>query len=567
MPTAEPPAAAADARPTASARSAPAPDVRQILADRALALLPKILLLEDRTPLSPTFGCFDRLYWHMRVADFPCGMSQEFCLPLALAFSLPIPGSRFFREPALGRWAEAGIRFAARAAHRDGSCDDYYPFERAAGAAAFSLFAALEAADILGLRADPEIAAFLDRRAAWLAAHRESGRLSNHEALIVACLARLSRADPARWEQALAARTARLLSWQHAEGWFDEYGGADPGYLTLTVGMLALADRDRPDLGLRPAIDRAVRFLCAFAHPDGTLGGEYASRATVNFFPHGLEIAGAWNREALALADRLYRRFVCGTAPCHADDRIVGHHVWSQLLAWREWQQDRPGPLALPEGVRDFPGARLRVQQEGELRLFCGWSRGLAFRLFDGPRLLAADTGPSLRLADGRVAVTHLEGSRVVERGEAVLEVEGPMAFARQALLSPGRSILLRLVMLGPGRLFPNLIRRLLQRLLVTGVRPAPFRFRRRLAWLPDGALEVSDTIEPQRGWAAVAEAGRGGFQVSMTTVMARVFEPAQLQPWEDLTAEVRALSPREPWRTVRRFRAGARAGRGAAAS
>ena len=64
----------------------PAPlSAHDALACRALADIPKILTLQDRTPVSPTYGCFDRAYWHYRMMDFPCGMSQEFVLPLALA--------------------------------------------------------------------------------------------------------------------------------------------------------------------------------------------------------------------------------------------------------------------------------------------------------------------------------------------------------------------------------------------------------------------------------------------------------------------------------------------------
>ena len=32
-------------------------------------------------PHSPTYGCFDRNYWHYRIIDFPSGMAQEFVLP------------------------------------------------------------------------------------------------------------------------------------------------------------------------------------------------------------------------------------------------------------------------------------------------------------------------------------------------------------------------------------------------------------------------------------------------------------------------------------------------------
>jgi hypothetical protein len=537
------------------AASLTSPDsARATLASEALAHLPKLLMLQDRSPTSPTFGCFDRGYWHMRTSDFPCGITQAFLLPLALAWSLPIAGNPYYRQPELRRWAIAGVRFAARSAHGDGSCDDYYPFERAAGAAAFSLFACLEAAAIFDLWDDGEISAFLEKRARWLARHEESGRLSNHEALIIACLARLAEKFGGEWQALMEARAARLRGWQSAEGWFDEYGGMDPGYLTLTIAMLTDADRRFPALSLREPLRAAIRFLSHCIAPDGSLGGEWASRATVNFFPHGLEMAGAWEPLALQIADVGYRRFANGTQPCHADDRIGGHHVWSQLLAWREWQETRPAPLTFADGLHDFAEARLRIQQRGALRLICGWSRGGAFRLFDGERLLRADTGPSLRLTDGRVAIANLDGAEVVERTADRLVVEAPLAYAKCALLTPAKSIVLRAIMLTAGRFFPDLVRRGLQKLLVTGRKDAPFRFRRTLSWEGD-ALIVEDELRAEQGWASVAEAGQSGFQVGITTVMARVWEPAQFQEWQDLTARIAALGDDEPLVVRRTFR------------
>ncbi|MFN4038470.1 MAG: hypothetical protein ACK4IB_03970 [Erythrobacter sp.] len=519
---------------------------RALLAAEALAHIPKLLMLQDRSPTSPTFGCFDRGYWHMRTSDFPCGITQTFLLPLALAYSLPIPGSPYFGQAELRRWAIAGVRFAARSAHADGSCDDYYPFERASGAAAFSLFACLEAAELFGLWEDGEIAPFLKKRARWLARHEESGRLSNHEAIIIACLARLADKFGGEWHGLMQARAERLLGWQSAEGWFDEYGGMDPGYLTLTIAMLTDADRRFPALALREPIRAAIRFLGACIAPDGSLGGEWTSRATVNFFPHGLEMAGAWEPLALQIADVGYRRFANGSQPCHADDRIGGHHVWSQLLAWREWQAARPAPLTFDEGLQDFAQAQVRIQQKGALRLICGWSRGGAFRLFDGETLLRADTGPSLRLADGQVAIANLDGASVLERTADRLVIEAPLAYAKSTLLTPFKSIVLRGIMLTAGRFFPDLVRRMLQKLLVTGRKDAPFRFRRSLVWEGD-ALVVEDELRAEQGWQIVAGAGQSGFQVGLTTVMARVWEPAQFQEWQDLTGRIAALGPDEP--------------------
>lgn len=520
--------------------------MRDLLAARALAEIPRLLTLQDRTPVSPTYGCFDRAYWHYRTMDFPSGMAQKHVLPLALVWSLDLPGNRWRGEPEVRAWAEAGIRFAARSAHPDGSCDDYYPYERASGAAAFALLACLDAAEILGLESDPEIDSFFQRRAGWLADHQESGRLSNHEALIAACLARMVERFGEEWEAPLRRRVGRLLSWQDREGWFEEYEGADPGYLTLTIAQMADLDRRRPDLGLREPCSAAIRFLATMVHPDGSLGGEYVSRATVNHFPHGLEMAGAWDPLAPAINDRCLKPLAGARHPAVSDDRLFGHHLTAWLLAWREWRDERLGPVALPEGRVVHPNGRLLVDRRGKHSLHLGWSRGGAFRLFEGERLLLADTGPAFAMADGRVAVSHLEGTNQVALDEDRIRIEGQMAWAKSALLTPGKSVVLRVLMLTIGRFFPDLVRRLLQKMLVTGRREAPFRFVRELDWDGSG-WTIRDEVRAEGGWRGVRRAGIGGFQSSLATAMARLWQPEQLQPWVDLTAHVKALEEGEP--------------------
>ena len=92
---------------------------RDLFAREALALIPQLLTLQDRNPHSPTYGCFDRNYWHYKIIDFPSGMAGEFVWPLALAYSLDIPCNTYFQQPALRQWIEAGLRYAARSAHSD----------------------------------------------------------------------------------------------------------------------------------------------------------------------------------------------------------------------------------------------------------------------------------------------------------------------------------------------------------------------------------------------------------------------------------------------------------------
>ena len=58
---------------------------------------------------------------------------------LALAYDTKAQENPYYRQAVIREWVQAGIRFAADSSHRDGSCDDYYPYEHASGAAAFSL--------------------------------------------------------------------------------------------------------------------------------------------------------------------------------------------------------------------------------------------------------------------------------------------------------------------------------------------------------------------------------------------------------------------------------------------
>jgi hypothetical protein len=131
--------------------------------------------------------------------------------------------------------------------------------------------------------------------------------------------------------------------------------------------------------------------------------------------------------------------------------------------------------------------------------------------------------------------------------------IAGRMAWTKAVLLTPAKSIALRLAMLTLGRFFPDLVRRLLQRLLVTGRREAPFAFRRELIW-HDGGWTITDSITPDRSWDKVRAIGIGNAQVSTTTVMARVWQEAQLAPWVGLGDRLAGLRGKTPLVVTRRL-------------
>lgn len=526
---------------------------KDLFAREALAQIPKILTLLDRNPHSPSYGCFDRNFWHYKIIDFPSGMAQEFVLPLALAYSTNLPNNPFYRQPAIKQWVEAGILYAARTAHPDGSCDDYFPYERAAGAAAFSLLAGIESYLRLGLYNKAAIE-FFTRRADWLAEHQESGQLTNHQALTVLCLELLSRIlQTDRWDRAKAQRLELVLSWQNEEGWFQEYEGCDPGYHTLTIACLARLYKLNPEPRLKESLIKAVALADHFVHPDGSFGGEYTSRNTYNFFPHGFELVGRWLPDALAINDRFLQGLGNSRAPCYADDHIIGHHAWNYLLAWQDFVIDRPSPPCRHNERIWLKQAKLLIDRRDGTELYLALNKGGVFKLFRDQQLIASDTQFSLQVQQGgtvKNAVAHLVSDYTIEVEPDTILIRGQLGWAKQKQMTPVNLLILRVVMLTVGRFFPNLIRKTLQKLLIVGKSDAPFQFSRQLRW-QDSRWIVADELR-SNNWDQVISAGIGCDQTSIYVVMSRTFQVGQLQPWLDLTDEVKKLQLGEVLRVDR---------------
>ncbi|MEX2558533.1 MAG: hypothetical protein WD403_01400, partial [Pirellulales bacterium] len=413
----------------------------------ALAYVPRLLGAVDRNPYRPTYGCFDREFWHYRTSGFASQMYQEAVLPLALVYTRPLPGSRWHGQARLAELVLAGLEFCARSSHRDGSCDDYYPFERALGAAVFSLQAAAHACQLLRLDS-PRVRDWLVKRARWVARQDESGRLANHQALAALGLTRVATiTGDERFARAARARLERVLSWQSDEGWFEEYGGADPGYQTVTIDCLAKIRRLTGEKSLDEPLRRAVAFARLFLHPDGSCGGPYGSRGTMHFYPHGFELLASDNVEAAELADGFLRALGAGTQAWFEDDRMYTHRLANLLEAYIDWSPKRPAPAARPapagsEATVYLPKAGLLVRRRDGGHTVVSAARGGAFKHFPAGQPCVTDAGLILETTDGRLAVSqcHGHGRRVDWDGR--LTVSGPLHWVRFETASPLKLVL-----------------------------------------------------------------------------------------------------------------------------
>jgi hypothetical protein len=476
-----------------------------------LAAAPRVLGLLDRQPESPTAGCGDRSYWAWKFVDAPAPRLQESVAVLAFLYATPLAGSPYHRQPRLLGWIESALAFWSRLQHRDGSFDEAYPFERSLAATAFTTYYVGEALERLGGELSAEAGraatATMARAAAWLARNDEGhGFLSNHLAAAAGALLHAARRTGERRFAARAGELVdRVLARQSAEGWYEEYGGADPGYQTHGSYYLARCWQLGGDERLLPSLARAARFLAHFVHPDGSLGGVYASRDTQTCYPAAYEMLAARDPASAWLAETLRSSLANGSAVgLDGVDRFNYLPFLNNFVAAHDACAGRePLPPAAdptpPAGLAWFPEAGLARWRTARCEVFVGAAKGGVVQLFDRRRrrLVYSDCGYVGRLRSGRtVASQYLDRARAVRiEGEAVV-VEGALAELTRPRMTPALFLAFRLFTLTLGRL-PTVARWLKRRLaqaLIHRRRPLAVRFERRIE-LGERSLRVRDRL------------------------------------------------------------------------
>jgi len=528
----------------------PPPGHRDWYSFEALRMLPRLILMIDKNRFSETYGCFDREYWHYKTVDFPCGMNQEFCLPLALAYAIPFPHNPYHRNERLKELVVASIEFSRRITHADGSTDDYFPFERALGAHVFSTYAMTESYLELGLDR-PDLIAFFRQRADWLCDNNETGQLANHQAFAALALYNvyLISGDAKYLEHSNAFRDI-TLSWQHDEGWFQEYEGADPGYHSCSIAFLSKLWLKSKDECLLEPLRRAVEFAAYFMHPDGSYAGEYGSRNTYHFYPHGFEVMSRFFPTAGRIAQTYLQRALPERRRYFNDDnRMAAHYVYDWMQSWRDHNPDRAfGTLGEHRQPfeRYFDDAKIFVKHTSRYYAVLALSKGGVLKVYDDNGPIYSDTGLMARTESGDVLVSHLVDDETLIQpsvADGTFRTSGKMSRRRGQLSSPVKQIAFRTMNLSVGRLDANLVRGILQKFLITGKPRTDVRFKRAFRFEED-AIWIADTIDTTGADPVqFTDIAVGSDSTSIYVANSNTFQESTLLPWTDLTEALEPLN------------------------
>ncbi len=514
---------------------------RNLFADIALSYVPHALTLIDRNPYSPTYGCCDREYWHYRTLDFPCGMAQEHVLTLAMLYVTDVPGNKWYKCNRIKELSIAAMRFAITGSHKDGTCDDYYPYERAMGALAFSTYAIAESYQLLEVE-DDEIVGLLRKRADHLLGHNETGQLSNHQALAALVLQTVYEVTgDERYRAGAKERVELTLSWQNKdEGWFQEYEGADSGYLTCTIDFMSKYYQKSGDESVVEPLKKAVDFCRNFMHPDGSYGGEYNSRNTYHYYPHGFEIIAKVCPAAAWMNDRWLEGAANGKRYYNDDSRMIGHLIHNMLAAYRDWYEVRPGAgdCELTDGVRWYRGAEMAVARTKRYHAVAGMRKGGVLKVYDDARCIYGDTGLIGKTADGSVWANHLQDEENVisaDEQAGVFVVKGCFSKRKSKLADPTKLIIFRMLNMTLGRFAPNLLRSLLQNILITGKNRSSFWFERKIIYAGD-KVTIEDKVDPKAGFVMLSV---GSDATSIYVAASNVYQESVMLDWQNASQEV----------------------------
>lgn len=373
----------------------------------------------DCNPVSPTFGCFDRNYWHYRtVVDFPSATFQMSALSLAMLYKYHFEENFCLHKPEVLRLAEGAMLFWEKIQRADGSFDEWYPYEHSFVATAFTSYGVSEALlllkDELSKETVAKILKALEKAAYWLSYHDDL-MVSNHQAGAVPALYNLYLlTGKEEYERLAQKKLDKLLSVQTEEGWFPEYGGADPGYTSLTVDFLAKYYQESKDEKAKEAIRKALDFMVYFLHPDGSFGGEYGSRNTKYLFPHGLEILSTEFPQASYLLQPFYQldKYSNLVNLSAVDDRFLVFFFFPNYLQALVEVGDKAKELdfssfKLETEKRIFPQSGLLVRKANSNHLIVSFKKNGIMKVFTGNQLLYSDSGYFGLLENGKVLTTQ----------------------------------------------------------------------------------------------------------------------------------------------------------------
>jgi hypothetical protein len=456
-------------------------------------------------PTMKPYGCFDRPFWNYGDYGTPRTRRQEGVLILALLYTIEHEENLYHGNHMILEWIKAGMDFWAGLQLRTGAFNELYPNEFNYTSTAFTSYAISES--LLLLKEDlPARQAYMDtlhKAAEWINRNGEP-LVINHDTGAVVFLYNLYMlTGNDRYARFADDKFEHIASSQDSEGWFNEYGGPDIGYLSLSIDYLAKYYQKSGNERVLPVLDKAVDFLSYFIHPNNTYGGEYASRNTEYLMPDGFEILAPYNETANAIAEVIADaiRHRSAVLPFALDDKFLLYNGYDYLQAYKNNRFDKADAGILPHNkpfFKYFENSRLAVRNSDKFYAVSNGNKGGAFYAFFKDSGKSFDDSGVLAYSNNRMLTSCLMNkTNDVEAAENRVRIRGKLGRPFDNEMTEPKYLALRLFQMTFGY-FEAVslgVKEFLRRVLITKSKLSSYSFEREIVFGTD-SLAITDRVE-----------------------------------------------------------------------
>lgn len=463
----------------------------------------RVLTQVDRDPDSLSFGSCDRNFWHLKIRDFSSAILQQTSLTLALLYKYNFEGNIYYNNHFVRDWSIGALRYLSHIQLPDGSFNEYYPFEHGYPPTAFLLFSGCKTYQILQLQ-DDGIMNTLEKTGAYLSSHSETSAYNQEFASIAGLYLLYEITGKEAYHLACKTKLRYALEHQSMDGWFPEQGGADIGYSSVALDMLAEYYWHSKDETVREPINKLISFLQYFVHPDQTIGGEYGSRNTTYLMPNGfatMELLG--NEAAAAINHFIYEKIDLHTHFMNSvDERYLSHYVLHSFLralikiqSCEMKSKTYQLPCFQPH-YHVFEHAGLVTMCNDQYYVVCAPSKGGIFKVFDSGKEVAGDFGYRHFMKPGVISTTNwLDPEYKIEYGENEVKITGYFTVVKQKEQNP----IYHLGLVVTSFLFGKKINTFIKKILLFTKKHEQIKFIRNIKFQTD-TIFVQDYFENNTG-------------------------------------------------------------------
>ena len=484
----------------------------KIYIEIALSQIPRLLSLLDRKKGSKTYGCLDRYYWRYKMIDFPGSAFQIAALALALVYAKEYQNNIYFKHPKIRDWAISAMEFLSETQNSDGTLNDTYPYTWSVAGVAFPTYAVSEAYLLLSKELNhsskEKIIETLEKAGKWLLKSHDVDVTNQESAALIALYNLYQITGDEKYRSGAENKLRLILKNQSPEGWFNEYGGGDIAYLTVTIDSLAKYYQKTDNKDLLRILDNAIEFISYFVHPNGTMGGEYASRNPEFVIPSGFEILSKEIPLASAIADSNIRTLNQGQMinPITLDDLYLCWMLHTYFQAYDNYHQRAYNNVVLPYMkplvTKYFPQAKYIVVKRNNYYMIVGASKGGVIRVYrckDNPDLIFSDCGFIGTLSNGKnISSQWLDYSNkiIFDENDDFVAISGTFHKINETLFTPIKMVLSRIGLATISRMSfarKNLYQQL-RKMMIIGNKTVPIEFTRKISYTEEKVI-ISDIL------------------------------------------------------------------------